>query len=146
MPNIVYVHAYFDRQKDNHIMEQFVNYYQQIDSSQIRGLISIAPLLSLVQLEKLVSGLNFPEFAECLPLGEAFKGAGLWTEWSEPRYIDAFYGSSMHKDFSEYANGLIQKSQLSLLVLQLTQDTGADGHTIKHRRYTSLGCAPDRLI
>ena len=113
MPNIVYVHAYVE---DNQIRRDLDRFYSQIRNGKIGGLLRVRPVLAKHALDDLSRGQN-TEFQEAVTR-YPFEGLGIWTEWSDGSYVDAFYASQLHQQFSTYARGTLDKAWYRIVQLR----------------------------
>lgn len=113
MTNIVYVHAHANKPE---IRGRLIAFYSQIVRADIDGLERIQPVLGRSQLTNLLGGqpLQFQNAVTEYP----FEGLGIWTEWRDGNYIDAFYQSPLHRQFSEYAQSTLDNAWYRVIQLR----------------------------
>jgi len=105
MTSIVYVHASFDGDSD--IVRTLTAFYSAIQENKPEGMTNLEGVTSVPVLEQLLRQYTetLPEEFRQAATEHAFRGMGMWSEWSDPASIDRFYGSALHQDFLRYAKG-----------------------------------------
>ena len=121
MVNILYVQAYV---KDEEVKQQLFKFYSQIKEGEIKGLERVQSILEKKTLNQLLEGLPH-EFQDAVRQ-HPFEGAGIWTEWSDTGGIDVFYGSPLHRQFSEYAKGTLDKAWYRIVQLREEHTSARD--------------------
>ena len=79
--NIVYVHGYTE---DRKVREELIRFFSQVRDSCIDGLEQIHPVVSPAGLTRLAHEYGLADEVLRYP----FSGLGIWTEWTDERYID----------------------------------------------------------
>ena len=113
MANIVYVHAYV---RDRQVVRELGRFYTQIRDSGIEGLERIQPVLGKRKLDELVA--EQPERFRDAINQYPFEGLGIWTEWLDGSKIDEFYRSQLHQEFSQYAQGTLDRAWYRVIQLR----------------------------
>ena len=108
---IVYVHAFTN---DSEIENNLARIYDKINNKKynINGLMKLRPIATRRTLDNLLEGqpLDFKEKINgYFPSGD-LTGLGIWSEWSDEKYIDEFYKSNLHKRFIGYAINTLDKA------------------------------------
>lgn len=113
MPDIVYVHAYF---QDPQIRRSMLGFYAALRGSEIAGLERVQPVTTGDELNKLAQR-HGQEFQRQVG-SEYFYGLGIWTEWSDEGSIDEFYQSPAHQEFVQYAAGTLDRAWYRVLQIR----------------------------
>lgn len=116
MTFVLYIQAYLDSVKAYEILMRL---YEQVNSGNIEGLISISPVLTSRQLTALTEKVQNHRFAKESHLFE-YLGMGVWSEWKSGKALDDFYKSnyyiefqtSVEKFFKKYKEGLVNCVEL----------------------------------